>query len=292
MGLGSIIDRVVPVVIGAATGGLPGAYAAASATEAQKTAERRQKARVNEYNAQVARENQKMAQYYDQRGGGFVNTNIQSTSNAESGFGAGFGTFLSDVGRNIVAPISSIARSVSPFFGSRDAARQPATTRSPILQGTELQNTGQNEAFVGGFGNVIGAASRFLRSPAGSIGTGLGLGGALSMSQMPASRMRITRRTKRLAQQAYALGFGNLSNATVLFAQLSGLEVSEQEFVLILTKRFRNDGPVVTKAALRKTKTTINRLKNMCDMYDSLRKAPVRRRTPMKRASTTLISNK
>jgi hypothetical protein len=84
---------------------------------------------------------------------------------------------------------------------------------------------------------------------------------------------------------------GNLSNATVMFAQLSGIEVSEQQFVLILTKRFRNDGPVVTRAALRKTKTTVRRLKNMCDMYDSLRPTATRRRAPMRRTSTTLIKN-
>ena len=98
---------------------------------------------------------------------------------------------------------------------------------------------------------------------------------------------------KRLAQQAYNLSAGNLSNATVLFAQLSGVQVDDRTFVLILTKRFRNDGPVVTKAALRKTKTTIRRLKDMCDMYDSLRpRATARRRTtPMRRATTTLIKN-
>ena len=70
------------------------------------------------------------------------------------------------------------------------------------------------------------------------------------------------------------------------------LGVSPEMFVQVLLKRFRNDGAVVTKAALRKTKRTVNRLKGMCDMYDSLRPSATRRRTPMKRASTTLISNK
>ena len=68
--------------------------------------------------------------------------------------------------------------------------------------------------------------------------------------------------------------------------------VSQDFFIMVLLKRFRNDGPVVTKAALRKTKTTVRRLKSMCDMYDSLRPSATRRRTPMRRASTTLISNK
>ena len=68
--------------------------------------------------------------------------------------------------------------------------------------------------------------------------------------------------------------------------------VSTDFFISVLLKRFRNDGPIVTKAALRKTKSTVRRLKSMCDMYDSLRPTATRRRAPMKRASTTLISNK
>ena len=140
---------------------------------------------------------------------------------------------------------------------------------------------------------MIGGASRFLRTPVGQIGTGLGVGAALGLGDMGVSKLRVTRKTKRLAQQAYGLAMGDLPTALSLFTQLSGLAVDERTFVLILTKRFRNDGAVVTKAALRKTKTTIRRLKNMCDMYDSLRKAPTRRRTTMKRAvGTTLISNK
>ena len=70
------------------------------------------------------------------------------------------------------------------------------------------------------------------------------------------------------------------------------LGVSTDFFISVLLKSFRNDGPVVTKAALRKTKSTVRRLKSMCDMYDSLRPTATRRRTPMKRASTTtLIKN-
>ena len=69
------------------------------------------------------------------------------------------------------------------------------------------------------------------------------------------------------------------------------LNLSMDQMLEILAKRFRNDGPVVTKAALRKTKQTVRRLKSMCDMYDSLRPTAARRRAPMKRATTTLIKN-
>jgi hypothetical protein len=63
--------------------------------------------------------------------------------------------------------------------------------------------------------------------------------------------------------------------------------------VMILLKRFRNDGPVVTKAALRKTKQTIRRLHSMQDVLKSITPtATMRRRSPMKRATTTtLIKN-
>ena len=162
------------------------------------------------------------------------------------------------------------------------------------LGSQESQTSGVNEAFVGGLPNIIGQASRFLRTP-GGIGSAIGtaVGGGLSLLGGGDRPLRVTRKMKRLAQQSYQLAMMDLGTATSLFAQLSGVQVDERTFVLILTKRFRNDGPVVTKAALRKTKTTIRRLKNMCDMYDSLRpRATTRRRvTPMRRATTTLIKN-
>jgi hypothetical protein len=71
------------------------------------------------------------------------------------------------------------------------------------------------------------------------------------------------------------------------------LRISEEMLVALLLKRFRNDGPVVTKAALRKTKQTIRRLHSMQDVLKSITPtAAGRRRAPMKRATTTtLIKN-
>ena len=56
----------------------------------------------------------------------------------------------------------------------------------------------------------------------------------------------------------------------------------------ILTKRFRNDGPVVTKAAVRKTKTTLRRMKGVVDMYNTVCK-PTTRRAPMRRAAPKAV---
>ena len=98
--------------------------------------------------------------------------------------------------------------------------------------------------------------------------------------------MRITRKMKSQYRAVLNLAQGDYDQAA------SMIGVSTDMFIMVLLKRFRNDGPVVTKAALRKTKTTVRRLKSMCDMYDSLRPTATRRKAPMKRASTTLISNK
>ena len=219
-------------------------------------------------------------------------------NNRNTGFGSGFGNFLTEASTNILNPLTSFATSIGNLFGGNtrpeNVVRQPALTTITNVGARETQSSGVNEAFIGGIPNIIGTASRFLRSP-GGIGSAIatGVGGALSLMDGSGRPLRITRKMKRLAQQAYQLAGMDLGTATGLFAQLSGVSVDERTFVLILTKRFRNDGPVVTKAALRKTKTTIRRLKNMCDMYDSLRpRAAARRRTTtMKRANTTLIKN-
>ncbi len=210
----------------------------------------------------------------------------RSTQNA--GFGAGFGSFLTDVGRNIVSPFASLATQIAPFFG-RSVQQQPAVTTTRSLGGQETQGSGSIQASMGGFiAPAIQLGRQFLKSPVGQIGVGTGVGSLLggAISSQP-SGMRITRKMKSQARMVLNLTGGNLS----LAADMLGID--EAMLVQVLLKRFRNDGAVVTKAALRKTRQTVRRLKGMCDMYDDLRpRATARRRAPMRRASTTtLIKN-
>jgi hypothetical protein len=165
-------------------------------------------------------------------------------------------------------------------------AQGPAITTTSNFGAQESQGSGTIEA---GFGSalapIVSGTKNLLRSPLGQIALGGGSALALSGGQtMP--KTRITRKMKSQSRLVLNLANGNLSIAADM------LNISEDMLVTILLKRFRNDGPVVTKAALRKTKQTVRRLKSMCDMYDSLRPSATRRRTPMRRASTTLISNK
>lgn len=68
------------------------------------------------------------------------------------------------------------------------------------------------------------------------------------------------------------------------------LGVNADVVFYILTKKFRNDGAYVTKAAVRKTRQTVRKLKTICDMYDDLRPA-AKRRTPARAASRTRVVN-
>ena len=92
---------------------------------------------------------------------------------------------------------------------------------------------------------------------------------------------------KSQARMVLNMTGGNLS------ATADMLGIDQNTLIMILLKRFRNDGPVVTKAALRKTKQTIRRLHSMQDVLKSITPtATMRRRAPMKRATTTtLIKN-
>ena len=105
--------------------------------------------------------------------------------------------------------------------------------------------------------------------------------------QPSGTQMRITRKMKSQARTVLNLAGGNISVAADI------LGISEDMLIQVLLKRFRNDGPVVTKAALRKTKQTIRRLHSMQDVLKSITPtAAGRRRSPMKRATTTtLIKN-
>lgn len=281
----NLIKKVAPIV--AAVSPEPISKAAATAItirQQQQEAKYQKKLAIDRQAAEQRRINQMEFRDTDilNRSSGFINPNANRTVNA--GFGSSFGSFLSDVGSNIVGPLSGLFSQVRPFI-SQQSVGQPALPTRTNLGGQESQSSGVTEGFVGGIPNILGQAARFLRTPAGQIGTGLAGGIGASMLSGNGGGMRITRKMKSQYRAVLNLAQGDYDQAAAMIG------VSTDMFIMVLLKRFRNDGPVVTKAALRKTKTTVRRLKSMCDMYDSLRPAATRRRAPMKRATTTLIKN-
>ena len=287
MSLSSIVSRIVPAAIGFATGGPVGAFTATVATEQAKSQEKRIR------NQQLAQEREitGMELFNNQSpsiGAVQVPPYRPATQQAgQGGFFSGVTDFFRGAGEVIGSAFGSGIPQLLGVGRPRGVSQQPALTTVTNVGAQESQGSGSIQAGMGSLlPQVVGAARGLLKSPLGQLGTGTAIGTGLSFIGADGRPMRMTRRMKAQARSLLNMTGGNLS----MTADFLG--ISEEALVALLLKRFRNDGPVVTKAALRKTKSTIRKLKNMCDMYDDLRPA-ARRRSPMRRArsSTTLIKN-
>tara|TARA_Y100001951_G_C11285693_1_gene268522 strand:+ start:1176 stop:2051 length:876 start_codon:yes stop_codon:yes gene_type:complete len=190
------------------------------------------------------------------------------------------GGFVSDVFSSGVPQLFGVQRPQS-------VRQQPALTTVTNVGAQESQGSGSIQAGAGSLlAPVLSGARNLLKTPQGQLALGGGSALLGSMFGGEQKQMRITRKMKSQARMVLNMTGGNLSAAADM------LGIDENTLVMILLKRFRNDGPVVTKAALRKTKQTIRRLHNMQDVLKSITPTATRRRAPMKRAtSTTLIKN-
>ena len=284
--LSNLIKKAAPIVATVAPGTPIGTAAAViSYGQAKQEQSYQRKLAIDRQASEQRRRNQ---MEFDIRGTGLrqgIDYYGMPQKQTQAGFGSSIGSFLSDVGSNIVGPLSGLFSQVRPFI-SQQSQGQPALPTRTNLGGQESQSSGVTEGFVGSIPNVLGQAAKFLRTPGGQIGTGLIGGIGASMLGGGNGSPRITRKMKSQYRAVLNLAQGDYDQAAAMIG------VSTDMFIMVLLKRFRNDGAVVTKAALRKTKTTVRRLKSMCDMYDSLRPTATRRKAPMRRASTTLISNK
>jgi hypothetical protein len=191
------------------------------------------------------------------------------------------GGFVSDVFSTGVPQLFGVARPPS-------VRQQPAFTTTTNIGAQESQGSGSIQAGAGSLlAPVLSGARNLLKTPQGQLALGGGSALIGSMFGSDQKGMRITRKMKSQARMVLNMTGGNLA------ATADMLGIDQNTLVMILLKRFRNDGPVVTKAALRKTKQTIRRLHNMQDVLKSITPtAAGRRRAPMKRATTTtLIKN-
>ena len=292
MSLTSFISRAIPTAVGFVTGGPVGAFTAAAATESAKKQEKAIKTAINAENTRRAKQ---MINY--DFGGPSTSTLQQNLARttpvlSTASSGGGFLDTLRSGVREVGGLVSDVFSSGIPqlFGASRtpSVVQQPATTTTSRVGAQESQGSGSIEAGMGAaLPSLIQGARNLLKSPGGQLAIGTGTGIAFSGIGSTPSGMRITRKMKSQARMVLNMTGGNLSAAADM------LGIDQNTLVMILLKRFRNDGPVVTKAALRKTKQTIRRLHSMQDVLKSITPtATMRRRAPMKRASTTtLIKN-
>lgn len=155
--------------------------------------------------------------------------------------------------------------------------RAAFTTGIPATPSGGIQTAGL--PMVVGRGLVAGGGA--LRNML--LGAGAGIAAPMIVDAITGQpkKLRVTRKMKR-----------DVTNAVMLLgidAVASQLNVDASVVMYILTKKIRNDGPYVTKAAVRKTRSTIGKMARLCNMYDDLRPKAARR-APARRASTTKVT--
>jgi len=96
-------------------------------------------------------------------------------------------------------------------------------------------------------------------------------------------KLVITRKLQRDIKKLFMLSGGDFAMTAELYEMATGRRLTEDQVVRIYTKTFKNQGPYVTKAAVRKTRATIRKMETLCDLKDRLcppkRRAAPRRRT-------------
>ena len=286
--IGNALEFVAKPVIGFATGGVPGAV--------RSTASIQGKGKVLERN-----ENQ-MAFLGDPglNPQDFTSTIPIRSTGRQAGFFGDLGSTIGNFGRDVGGFVQDIAPALNLFGIGNQMQRTNAGAAQTIIRQRPDESASSGEllgANLGMGGALVSAGRQLFRSPGGQTALGFGAGAlGAALSGGDGSAPRITRRMKSDVRRIYMMA-GMDPNATAQILNNLGtyprFNFNASLVFFILTKRFRNDGPVVTKAAVRKTKTTLRRMKGVVDMYNSVCK-PTTRRAPARRAmpkAVQLIKN-
>jgi len=134
-------------------------------------------------------------------------------------------------------------------------------------------------------GNIL---DRLFPGVGGKVG---GAAGALSVVDYvidyftgQPKKLVITRKMQREVKELYMYMNMDLNAVAAAYSQYKGMQFTAAQIQKILLKRFRNDGPYITKAAIRKTRTTVRKLERL----EALKKQITgTRAAPRRRAATT-----
>jgi hypothetical protein len=235
--------------------------------------------------------------------GKFFNVTTPEAANIGTAFATGgLGAGLSETFRSVVTPIPEGESRPADVSAAPAGVDSPQSV-APISQTGMVDNrlrippAGQGfgmpqQAFIGGLlpgltGNVLGTAARSLTRPGvGGLIGGLGAGAAVDffVDQFgQQKKLVITRKMQRDVKKLFMMSGGDFNMTAELYRMATGRSITGEQVVKIITKTFKNQGPYVTKAAVRKTRSTIRKMETLCDLKDRLcppkRRAPARRRT-------------
>ena len=159
---------------------------------------------------------------------------------------------------------------------------------SPGAMGGRLPPTQQaGFGLAGPLTQLFSQGARTLSRPGvGGALTGIGAGlGFDIVTDMFGNQKKliITRKLQRDVKKVFMLAGGDISFVSQNSMMLFGKSLDEDQILMILFKTFKNQGPYVTKAAVRKTRSTIRKMETLCDLKDRL--CPPKRRAPARRRS-------
>lgn len=231
-----------------------------------------------------------------------------ATSFATGGIGAGIATTIGSLGTGSdVQPMTTFPRQ-STMPGSappmETSPERPAGVDSPATVSPVSQTSmAPQQAFIGGFGlpglatGLIGGAARTLSRPGvGGLVGGLGAGAVVDFFIDEFGREKklvITRKLQRDIKKIFMMTGGDVRTTSDIYRSATGRFIPEDKILKILFKTFKNQGPYVTKAAVRKTRATIRKMETLCDLKDRLcPPKTTRRRTPARRSSTMITQVK
>ena len=189
----------------------------------------------------------------------------------------------------------------SPATLSRTS--QTSSLGGPTGDGPGVLGGGRNmtrDAFIGGFGSIptiANQAARLLSRPGvgGALtGVGAGLGFDIVTDMFGnTKKLVITRKLQREVKKVFMMSGGDIGFVANNSMMLFGKDLNQDQILMILFKTFKNQGPYVTKAAVRKTRQTIRKMETLCDLKDRLcPPKPARRRPAARRASTSITQVK
>ena len=234
---------------------------------------------------------------YDQYGR-LITTQYPNPMNQERGFGEILATTaINFVGQKVLGNI---------FGGSNNGAEQGQSTAidRPTQAPKETARSGeiaipdpgnyQGSSFYptmqAGLPALVGtgiqAAAKFLPQIIGGAAIGAAAPVVMNAITGQPQKLRVTKKLKSQVRQAVNLL--GIEGA----AQAMGVDVNT--ILYILMKKMRNDGPYVTKAAVRKTRQTIRKLDTLCDLKDEMcppKRTTARKRPAMARTRVTNIKN-
>jgi hypothetical protein len=205
------------------------------------------------------------------------------------------------------------SKSLDEFAGDRDVSTSPASagvdspaTLTGVSQTGQLaprqiqvdprfRSNGMNQVQQGFLGPLVTGLGRSLVSNTGrnvALGVGGGLvADALGIFDGSGKKLIITRKMQREVKEMFMFMGGDLNATAQAYSNFKMRSYTADNILAIMLKKFSSQGPYVTKAAVRKTRSTLRKMKTLADMTSDLlpRKAPVRRRAST--TTTKLVRN-